>query len=629
MLSFQNLSLRRNGELLLDQVSVTLYQGAKVGLVGANGIGKTSLFNLITGELEADTGHLALPSSLKIAHMAQEVSASHQTALAYVLTGDDKINQIQLAILAAEEAGAYSQLAGLHESLADNDGYRAKSRAEKLLVGLGFQQNQFQQPLLSFSGGWRVRLNLAHTLMKQSDLLLLDEPTNHLDLDAILWLAEWIKSYEGTLILISHDREFLDDCVTQIAFMHLQNINMYSGNYSLFELTRAERLSAQQKQFTKQQKEIRHMEDFVRRFRFKASKAKQAQSRLKALNKMAQVAEVHLDSPFNFQIREAARMSDPLLELESADLGYQLPILSRINLSIRPGDRIGLLGANGAGKSTLLKSLRGELPLLAGKRICGSHLKIGYFSQHQVDDLELDLSALEQLQKLDTQCSEIQLRNFLGGFNFRGSKAEVPAQRFSGGEKARLALALVSFSQPNLLLLDEPTNHLDMDMRQALTEAMNLFTGALIVISHDRHLLGSTVESLLMVHEGSISLFKGDLQTYRADLFETVAATSTATTSPSIEDTHHKVSVSEQPKAALGHKTQKRMQSRVKSIDKRLDRLASKLTEVDNALSSPEIYRDPQNSDLQNLLRDQLALKDKIQTLEEEWLALETELDAG
>jgi ATP-binding cassette subfamily F protein 3 len=406
--------------------------------------------------------------------------------------------------------------------------------------------------------------------------------------------------------------------------MHSQNVNLYSGNYSLFELTRAERLAVQRKQFTKQQKEIQHMEDFVRRFRFKASKAKQAQSRLKALNKMAQVAEVHLDSPFNFQIREAARMSDPLLTLESADLGYQLPILSGINLGIRPGDRIGLLGANGAGKSTLLKSLRGELQLLAGKRVCGSHLRIGYFSQHQVDDLELDLSALQQLQKLDTQCTEIQLRSFLGGFNFRGSKAEVPVRRFSGGEKARLALALVSFSQPNLLLLDEPTNHLDMDMRQALTNAMNLFTGALMVISHDRHLLSSTVESLLMVHNGSLSLFKGDLETYRTDLFGAVAETDTAT-----GNTTDKGSVHSQPKAPASHKIQRQMQSRVKSIDKRLDRLASKLTEVDRALNSPEIYSNPENSELQNLLRDQLSLKEQIHTLEEEWLALEMQLDAS
>ncbi|MBT5604235.1 MAG: ABC-F family ATP-binding cassette domain-containing protein, partial [Gammaproteobacteria bacterium] len=567
MLSFQNLSLRRNGELLLEHVSMTLYQGAKVGLVGANGIGKTSLFKLITGELDVDTGNLALPRQLKIAHMAQEVHASQQTALTYVLAGDDTIDQILTDIREAEDAGAYSRLASLHESLADNDGYRAKSRAEKLLTGLGFQQDQFQQPLNAFSGGWRVRLNLARTLMKRSDLLLLDEPTNHLDLDAILWLAEWIKNYEGTLILISHDRELLDDCVTQIAFMHHQSVELYSGSYSQFELTRAERLATQQKQFTKQQKEIRHMEDFVRRFRFKASKAKQAQSRLKALNKMAQVAEVHLDSPFNFQINAAERISDPLLELEAADLGYEQPVLSKINLSIRPGDRIGLLGANGAGKSTLLKTLKGELNLLAGERICGAHLRIGYFSQHQVDDLELDLSAIEQLQKLDPLSTETQLRNFLGGFNFQGSKAEVPVQSFSGGEKTRLALALVSFSQPNLLLLDEPTNHLDMDMRRALTNAMNLFSGALIVISHDRHLLSSTVESLLMVGNQSLFLFKGDLAAYRDEL---INASSDADTS--VTQAKDQIPNPHQSKPVSNHKTQKRLQGRIKSIEKSLDR---------------------------------------------------------
>lgn len=600
---------------------MTLYQGAKVGLVGANGIGKTSLFKLITGELDVDTGHLGLPRHLKIAHMAQEVHASQQTALAYVLKGDDTIDQILADIQEAEDAGAYSRLASLHESLADNDGYRAKSRAEKLLTGLGFQQDQFQQPLNAFSGGWRVRLNLARTLMKRSDLLLLDEPTNHLDLDAILWLAEWIKSYEGTLILISHDRELLDDCVTQIAFMHHQSVELYSGSYSQFELTRAERLATQQKQFTKQQKEIRHMEDFVRRFRFKASKAKQAQSRLKALNKMAQVAEVHLDSPFNFQINAAERISDPLLELEAADLGYEQPVLANINLSIRPGDRIGLLGANGAGKSTLLKTLKGELKLLAGDRICGAHLKIGYFSQHQVDDLELDLSAIEQLQKLDPLSTETQLRNFLGGFNFQGSKAEVPVQSFSGGEKTRLALALVSFSQPNLLLLDEPTNHLDMDMRRALTNAMNLFSGALIVISHDRHLLSSTVESLLMVGNQSLFLFKGDLAAYRDELINSSSDANT-----SVTQAKDQIPNPHQSKPVSNHKTQKRLQGRIKSIEKSLDRFTGKLAEIDQALSSPEIYNHPENSDLQNLLRDQLSLKEQIQSLEEEWFTLETEL---
>jgi len=624
MLSFKNLSLRRNGELLLEQVSMTLYQGAKVGLVGANGIGKTSLFKLITGELDVDTGHLALPRHLKIAHMAQEVHASQQTALNYVLEGDDAINQILTEIQEAEDAGAYNRLASLHESLADNDGYRAKSRAEKLLTGLGFKQDHFQQPLKAFSGGWRVRLNLARTLMQRSDLLLLDEPTNHLDLDAILWLAEWIKSYEGTLLLISHDRELLDDCVTQIAFMHNQRVELYSGSYSQFELGRAERLATQRKQFTKQQKEIRHMEAFVQRFRFKASKAKQAQSRLKALNKMTKVAEVHLDSPFNFEIQAADRISDPLLELESADLGYDHPVLSQINLSIRPGDRIGLLGANGAGKSTLLKTLKGELKLLAGKRILGAHLSIGYFSQHQVDDLELDLSAIEQLQKLDPLSTEAQLRNFLGGFNFRGSKAEVPVRSFSGGEKARLALALVSFSQPNLLLLDEPTNHLDMRMRQALTNAMNLFTGALIVISHDRHLLSSTVESLLMVGNQSLFLFKGDLAAYRDELINSADDSDTA-----LSPTNHKASTPDQSKPVSSHKTQKRLQSRIKSIEKSLERFTGKLAEVDQALSSPEIYNHPENADLQNLLRDQLSLKEQIQTLEEEWLTLETELDGS
>ena len=631
MLSFQNMSLRRNGELLIEQLALTIYQGQKVGLVGANGIGKTSLFKLILGELDADIGQLDLSADIRIAHMAQEIPGADVTALEYVVSGDSDLVAVKARLAQAEQNAQFDKVAQLFEEIKDLDGFSAEARAEQLLVGLGFSETTFENPLKSFSGGWRVRLNLARTLMKPSDLLLLDEPTNHLDLDAIFWLASWIQAYQGTLILISHDREFLDDCVLHIAYMANQKVTLYSGNYSAFETLRAEQLIDQARQFEKQQKTIHHMEDFIRRFRYKESKARQAQSRIKALERLTRVEAVHEASPFRFSIREASRQSDPLLQLRNANLGYTDPILSNLNLSFSPGDRFGLLGVNGAGKSTLVKSLEGTLPLIDGERLEGLHLKTGYFSQHQVDDLDLERCPLEHLQQLDPKANELKLRTFLGGFNFQGEQVETKAANFSGGEKARLALAIVSFQQPNLLLLDEPTNHLDMQMRQALATAMNTFEGAILVISHDRYLLSSTVDSFLLIRDGRIQPFEGTLSDYRLGLEakpvvtdHPIGAGAEAGLGPAVAD--HNTPVVQAPKA--DHKRQRQIATRIKTIETRLARLSEKMAETEQALSDPKHYSDPDSPTLQGLLRERVSLQGQIDDFEEEWLRLESEREA-
>ena len=614
MLSLNNLALRRGTDLLFSGASFTVHQGRKVGFIGANGAGKTSLFKLILGELEIDEGSLEYPPGTRIAHLEQEAPASSEIALTYVLAGDKALTQTLTAIQETEVSGDYAQIARLHEKLDSLDGYTAKSRAEQLMLGLGFQAPDFQRPLSAFSGGWRIRLNLAQALMTPSDLLLLDEPTNHLDLDAIVWLANWIKAYRGSLLLISHDREFLDETVDSIAYLHHQTIELFTGNYSQFELLKAARLAEQQSNYEKQQREVKHMQDFVRRFRAQATKARQAQSRIKALSRLELIAPAHIDSPFHFQIPTADKFSDPLLSLVDVDIGYSTPILSNIRLSLHPGDRLGLLGHNGAGKTTLVKTLQGELPTLRGVRQAGLNLQIGYFSQHQVDDLILEESALQHIRRRDKAISEQQIRNYLGGFDFRGDKVLEPVSVFSGGEKARLALALVAFSRPNLLLLDEPTNHLDIDMRHALTVALQSFEGALLLISHDRHLLANTVDHFLLVENGNLTIFKGDLEDYRMRVLSSRVIERSATDRPANE----KPAL---PKDQNTGKQLRQLKTRIKTLEERLARLQSKLQATDEALTNTDLYLQADDSNLQNLLREKLGLEEEIELLEEEWLS--------
>ena len=618
MLSFNNLELVLGGKTLFDDVSLTIHHHQKVGLVGANGTGKTSLFKIIKKEIEVDQSTVSFPSDLRISYLAQEVKGTDEVALDYVLSGDSNLIDIQKKIEKAEIEENYEILGELYEVYSSLDGYSAKSKAEQLMVGLGFKSDDFDKPLKDFSGGWRVRLNLAKTLMQPSDLMLLDEPTNHLDLDAILWLSNWIKSFKGALILISHDRDFLDDCVSYVAHLYHQSIELYSGNYSQFEILRAAKMAEIQSNFIKQQKEVAHMQSFINRFKAKATKARQAQSRVKALEKMELIAPAHIDSPFNFTISETDKISNPLVTLNRAELGYSEPILLNVGFTICPGDRIGLLGPNGAGKSTLIKSIVGTLPILDGDRETGTNYRVGYFSQHQVDDLDLTISAFVHIQRLDETKTEKQIRTYLGGFAFKGDKVKDPIRLFSGGEKARLAFAIISYQKPNILLMDEPTNHLDMEMRHALTVAIQTFKGAILLISHDRHLLNSSVDTFYLVDKGALEIFDGDLDDYKNYILDIKSSES--------KESKKKKPINETPKEDNSQKI-KTLNSGISKLDKRLFRLNTKLTEANNKLADPELYSDGSSVDLQDLIRNQLELTNEIEAAEKEWMDKAAELD--
>ena len=618
MLSFNNLELVLGGKTLFDDVSLTIHHQQKVGLVGANGTGKTSLFKVIKNEIEVDQSSVNFPSDLRISYLAQEVPGSDEISLDYVLSGDYKLIEIQKEIELAEREEKYDLLAELYETYSSLDGYSAKSKAEQLMVGLGFKSEDFTKSLKDFSGGWRVRLNLAKTLMQPSDLMLLDEPTNHLDLDAILWLSNWIKSFPGALILISHDREFLDDCVSYIAHLYHQSIELYSGNYSQFEILRAAKMAEIQSNFIKQQKEVAHMQSFINRFKAKATKARQAQSRVKALEKMELIAPAHIDSPFNFTISETEKISNPLISLNQSNLGYKEVILSSIDLTICPGDRIGLLGPNGAGKSTLIKSIVGSIPILNGDREVGTNFRVGYFSQHQVDDLDLSISAFIHIQRLDDTKTEKQIRTYLGGFNFRGDKVKDPIHLFSGGEKARLAFAIISYQKPNILLMDEPTNHLDMEMRHALTIALQTFKGAILLISHDRHLLNSSVDSFYLVDNGKVDIFNGDLNDYKNYILDINLV--------ELRDTKKKKN-KEPNESKDNTQAIKSLNIEISKLEKRLLRLNSKLDEANLKLADPDLYKDSSN-DLQDLIRNQLELSNEVELVDKEWMDMASKLDS-
>ena len=616
MLSFNNLELILGGKILFNNVSLIIHHDQRVGLVGANGAGKTSLFKIITGEIEVDQTSLSYPSKLRISYLEQEVPGTDEIAIDYVLSGDQRLIDIQNRIEEAEKTEQFESLGELYALFNSLDGYSAESKAEKLMMGLGFKKSDFKKSLNEFSGGWRTRLNLAKTLMQPSDLMLLDEPTNHLDLDAILWLSNWIKSYSGALLLISHDREFLDDCVSSIAYLHRKSIELYPGNYSKFEIIKAERLAGIQRNYEKQQKEVAHMQNFIRRFKAKATKARQAQSRVKALERMELIAPAHIDSPFSFVIPETEKISNPLVALDEADLGYDTVILEKVNLSICPTDRIGLLGPNGAGKSTLIKSLVGDLEIIDGERNEGSNLKVGYFSQHQVDDIDLSMTAFHHIQRLDQTKSEKQIRTYLGGFDFRGDKVNDSIDLFSGGEKARLAFAIIAYQKPNVLLMDEPTNHLDMEMRHALTVALQTFKGAILLVSHDRHLLSSTVDTFYMVDKRQVNIFDGDLDDYKNYILNRTVSNYKAKSKIATKSINHE-----------NTKEVKNLKSEISSIEKRLARLNRKLLKANQDLSDPDLYSSDIKPDIQNLIKTQLDLTSEIEIAEKEWLTASSQMD--
>ena len=623
MIELINLSLQRGGKALLEEASLRVNPGEHMALVGANGSGKSSLFKLLCNELSYDSGDLQMPSQWQIAQMRQEVEASDRPAIEYVIDGHQHYRRIEADIEACNDDHRLAELLAEMELI---HAYQIRSDAEQLLQGLGFALTEVDKPVSDFSGGWRIRLNLAQALMCPSDLLLLDEPTNHLDLDASLWLEQWLRRYEGTLLLISHDRDFIDACCDFVVHLEHHQLHRYRGNYSAFERQRAERLAQQQQAYEKQQAERAHMEDFVRRFRAKASKAKQAQSRLKALERMSEIAPAHVDSPFHFRFYAPSQYSDPLLGLSNAALGYSEPLLNKVNLSIQPGSRIGLLGANGAGKSTLMKSLAGTLTPLSGQRHSGEHLHMGYFHQHQLESLDLNASPLLQLQRLRPDAREQDIRNFLGGFNFKGERAEGSCLHFSGGEKARLALAIIVWQRPNVLLLDEPTNHLDLEMCHALTSALQEFEGAVIVVSHDRHLLRNTVDELLLVDNGSVSPFDGSLDDYRQWLLsrnrELGDKPQSASTAPVVDKKKAR-----QDAAAKRAKLAP-LNNEIKKLERTLQKVAEQLQAIEAQLADTSLYDEANKQQLKTLLAEQARLQTENNTAEEAWLELQEQLEA-
>jgi len=619
MIQLRKLTFARAGRPLVTDASLQLHPGWKVGLTGANGCGKSSFFALLRGELHAEAGDLDIPSGWRIGHVAQDTPALPTPALEFVLDGDAELRDVEAALFDAEDAHDGHLIAELHTRLQDIGGYAAKARAAEILDGLGFAQADHCRPVADFSGGWRVRLNLARALVARADLLLLDEPTNHLDLDAVLWLEGWLKSFPGTLIMISHDRDFLDAVLgTDGQILHIEagGMKLYGGNYSGFERTRAERLALQQAMHDRQQREIAHLHAYVERFRAKATKARQAQSRLKALARMELISAAHVDAPFHFSFCEPEGFSDPLLTIDQAKVGYGgTALLSDIRLILRPGSRIGLLGRNGAGKSTLVKLLAAEIEPIAGQRLEGRHLKIGYFAQQQMELLRPDESPLQHLARQEPQTREQELRDYLGGFDFRGPMADAPCGNFSGGEKARLALALMIRTRPNLLLLDEPTNHLDLEMREALTLALQETEAAVVLVSHDRHLLRTTVDELWLVADGRATPFDGDLDDYATWLARRRAAAQPVAAGQSAQREQRS---DERAAKKAAQAERRRLERAVEKLDAELVAWQAEKRVLDGQLADPALYDDRARA--AQLAQQSAALAERIETAETRWL---------
>ncbi len=624
MLRVADVTLRRGTRVLLEHASLNVHPGQKVGLVGANGSGKSSLLALIRGEIHADAGEVELPARWVLAHVAQETPESERSALEFAIDGDRELRSLEASIAAAEAAHEGGErVAELHARYGEIGGYQARSRAQTLLAGLGFAERERSRPVAELSGGWRMRLNLARALMCRSDLLLLDEPTNHLDLDAVLWLEDWLRGFPGAVILVTHDREFLDAVVGAIVHVEDRRLDAYAGDYSAFELQRASRLAGQQAAWEKQQRAVAHLEAFIARFRAKATKARQAQSRIRALERLERIAAAHVDTPFSFGFRVPAERPRQLFHLEDAAVGHGgKAVLEHLEWSVLPGDAIGLLGPNGAGKSTLLRTLAGELPLVAGRMHRAQALRVGYFAQHQVDRLRLEDSALGHLRRLAPEEREQALRDFLGGFDFRGERSGQPVARLSGGEKARLALALLVWQRPNLLLLDEPTNHLDIEMREALAEALVDFEGALVVVAHDRHLLAAATDQWMLVADGAMRPFEGGLDDYREWAREYHARGGVGAPR---ESAPGGISRREERRAeALRRereaRTRKPFEARLARIDAELEALRREAADAEAWLAASAAYEAANRERLRSALRRRGEVAARVAVLEDEWL---------
>lgn len=666
MIEFKDVSVRRDGRILFSGASFQLHPGHKVGLTGNNGTGKSTLFALLltqmgTGDTEVtlDKGEISIPDSWQVAHMAQEVEASSQTAIDYVLSGDEQWYEINAALNDLSSVSD-EQIGVLHQQFDEIDGYRTPTKAAQIMAGLGFNTNQHELPVEGFSGGWRMRLNLAKTLMSRADLMLLDEPTNHLDLDAILWLETWINQFEGLVIVISHDQAFLDATVGHILHVEQQKITLYTGNYQQFIRTRHERMAQQQQAYEKQQETRAHLDDFIRRFRAKASKAKQAQSRIKQLERMADLSPMMADNPFSFKFYEPAHMSSPLIELTKADIGYSdTPLLYNANVQVTPDTRLGLLGMNGAGKSTLIKALVGELGVLSGTYTVSDTLKLGYFNQHQMDTLDAEATPMEMLRRLAGKTSDALLRSFLGSFDFRGERIDTPSKLFSGGERARLTLALIVWQRPNVLVLDEPTNHLDLQMRQALTLALQGFEGAVVLVSHDRELIANVCDELYLVHDGKIDEFDGDISDYGKWLSDkrkqenapekntgkkkskkeskkfvsretnnSQVSNKASATSEKTKAAQPTLSKEEQRKlAAEQRKLTAPVRRNIEETEKTLAKIDKQLIALEEKLADTDLYEESRKTDLLKLLDEQTELQQQHGDNEEKLLLAMTTLE--
>lgn len=639
MITLNNITLMRGTQTLIRDASVLLSSGQRTGIIGRNGSGKTSLFKALAGEIQLEQGEIELPNGLRTVSMAQETPASERSALEFVIDAHAEFRRLETAIAAAESLRDDAALVRLHAAMEELGAYDIKNQAEQLLSGLGFDTQQFDRTVGEFSGGWRVRLNLAAALMCPSDLLMLDEPTNHLDLEATVWLEQWLRGYRGTILVISHDRTFLDAVIDHVISLEGGTLALYRGNYSAYERQRAERMALQAALYEKQQRRRTEIEGFVRRFKAKASKARQAQSRLKELDRMQDIAPAHADSPFRFAFPAVESDSGYLMQIGKLAIGFDSTLVDKVSFAIRGDSRFGLLGFNGSGKSTLLKVLAGALAPLEGEMIAAKKLRIGYFAQHQVDELDQRATPVQTIQALakkdpSLQATEQAIRDYLGGFDFRGARVDENIAHFSGGEKARLALAKVAWERPNLLLLDEPTNHLDLEMVHALTVALQEFEGAVVIVSHDRHLLANTVDEFFSIHRGHFAEFDGDLADYErwlarygeeGDSTRAVKRGSADAQAP-VEGVQDKKAQRQQ--AAAKREQQAPLRKQVKSLETTMERLQTRLDALEAQLADEALYSDAKRAQLASLIKEQGVMKGELGAAEEEWLALQEQLEA-